>query len=78
MPFCYGNNTLNYTRTDAGTLHFSWGRSLYQTFTQEAMNCSMRAIVIPQNALPAKGGKAIDYNDALTLAGLTEADVIAL
>ena len=74
MPFCYGNNTLNYTRTDNGVLHLSWGRSLYQTFTQEAMTTTIRAIVIPEEAV-AKGTTAVSYEDALSFAGLTEADV---
>ena len=69
-----GNNTLNYTRTDNGVLHLSWGRSLYQTFTQEAMNATIRAIVIPEEAV-AKGTTAVSYEDALSFAGLTEADV---
>lgn len=75
MPFCYGNNTLNYTRTDNGVLHLSWGRSLYQTFTQDAMNTTLRAIVIPEKAISAKGAAALSYDEAMALAGLTEADV---
>ena len=78
MPFCYGNNTLNYLRTDDGMIDFAWGRSLYQTFTQEAMTPTIRAIVIPSHAINAKAIEKLSYDEAMTMAGLTESDIIAL
>lgn len=75
LPYCQGNEAIVYFRKDDGTMKFSYGRAVYVTFSTEAFTAQTRVIVIPETAVSTKSLSTLSYEEAMAMAGLTEADV---